>query len=114
MKSDKRPMLADLRESGSLEQDADVVMFIYRDDVYHSKLSNMDGAEIIVAKHRHDVGILPSGEKPEGPPLGWANLAKWLARKSLPPGWASPLAGLSRSNWWLKDHEQITQWWSLG
>jgi replicative DNA helicase len=45
-------MLADLRESGSLEQDADVVMFIYRDEVYNSESPDKGSAEVIVAKHR--------------------------------------------------------------
>jgi replicative DNA helicase len=52
MRSDKRPMLSDLRESGSLEQDADVVMFIYREEVYEPNTENAGQAEIVVAKHR--------------------------------------------------------------
>lgn len=49
---DKRPILSDLKESGSLEQDADVVMFIYRDEVYNPETEYPNQAEIIVAKHR--------------------------------------------------------------
>jgi replicative DNA helicase len=52
MRADKRPMLADLRESGSIEQDSDVVMFIFREEIYDAKPENAGQAEIIVAKHR--------------------------------------------------------------
>jgi replicative DNA helicase len=52
-REDKRPRLADLRESGSIEQDADVVMFIYRDEYYNPENHENRGiAEVIVAKHR--------------------------------------------------------------
>ena len=51
---DKRPILSDLRESGSLEQDSDIVMFIYRDEYYNGEESEQQGlAEVIVAKHRN-------------------------------------------------------------
>jgi len=52
-RSDKRPVLSDLRESGSLEQDADIVMFIYRPDQYEKDTGKQNVAEIIVAKHRN-------------------------------------------------------------
>lgn len=50
---DKRPILSDLRESGSIEQDADVVVFIYRDEMYNPDTEVKNIADIIVAKHRH-------------------------------------------------------------
>ena len=52
-RSDKRPMLSDLRESGAIEQDADIVMFLYRDDYYNEDSENHNLAECIIAKNRH-------------------------------------------------------------
>ena len=52
-REDKRPMLSDLRESGAIEQDADIVLFLYRDDYYNEDSEKRNIAECIVAKNRH-------------------------------------------------------------
>ena len=53
LRSDHRPILSDLRESGAIEQDADVVMFLYRDDYYHEDSEKQNIGELIIAKHRN-------------------------------------------------------------
>lgn len=74
-RADHKPMLSDLRESGSIEQDADIVLFIHRDDYYDQESENKNTAEIIVAKNRHgETGTVKLGW--EGKYTRFFNLAK--------------------------------------
>lgn len=65
-REDKRPMLSDLRDSGAIEQDADIVMFLYREDYYKEETENKNIAECIIAKNRHgETGKVPLRWMPE-------------------------------------------------
>src|SRR4051794_36931228 len=67
-RTDKRPLLSDLRESGSIEQDADLVMFLYRDEYYNENTDRPGEADLLIAKHRNgglgDVPLTFQGEYP--------------------------------------------------
>lgn len=74
-RTDHRPMLSDLRESGAIEQDADIVMFLYRDDYYHKDSEYINEAEVIIAKQRNGpIGTVKLMWQPET--TRFVNMAK--------------------------------------
>lgn len=77
-RTNHKPMLSDLRESGSLEQDADIVWFIYRDELYDKETDKEGIAEIITAKHRNGpLGLTPLRFEPRT--TQFQNLTRYVA-----------------------------------
>jgi len=90
-RSNKRPILSDLRESGALEQDADVVVFIYRDEMYNENTERKNIADIIVAKHRNGpTGSVALYFKKDSPSSGRRNCAGRSSISSNAPGCPVP------------------------
>ncbi|PPA68499.1 replicative DNA helicase [Jeotgalibacillus proteolyticus] len=84
-RQDKRPMMSDLRESGSIEQDADIVAFLYRDDYYDKESENQNTIEIIIAKQRNGpVGTVSLAFIKEY--NKFVNLERRLDDSGMPPG----------------------------
>lgn len=84
-RQDKRPMMSDIRESGSIEQDADIVAFLYRDDYYDKESENKDIIEIIIAKQRNGpVGTVSLAFVKEY--NKFVNLERRFDDSSMPPG----------------------------
>ncbi|WP_026675537.1 replicative DNA helicase [Alkalihalobacterium bogoriense] len=84
-RQDKRPMMSDIRESGSIEQDADIVAFLYRDDYYDKETENQNIIEIIIAKQRNGpVGTVELAFVKEY--NKFVNLDRRHAESDMPPG----------------------------
>ena len=85
-RDNKRPVLADLRDSGQIEQDADTVVFVYRDEVYHDDSADRGCAEVIIAKGRnHPTGTVSLAFR--GGFASFGNLAGSLPSSQTPSEW---------------------------